>query len=470
MAENETAAVAEQQEQDFEYPVKIEDAGPGAKKVSIEIPQERITAKLAEQFKDLRKQAAIPGFRPGHAPQKLVEKMFATNVRDQVRGDLIRESYEQALEKNKLQVLGEPEFENAEEIKLPAEGPLTYSFSVEVQPEFTLPDLANLKVQKQKVNITDENLEQAMNNLREQQGTLVPVEDRGVQAKDYLVADVHVKDGETVITHQHDAQVVARPGRVAGLQIDDLDKQLEGMKPGETRTISVKAPETHANEAIRGKDVQVEVALKDIKRLDLAEVDQDFLQDLGFSNEADLREALRQQMAENIEYRVQQSMREQVNNFLLENVQLDLPAKMSDRQADRVVSRRAVDLMMRGMPQHQVEANLERLRGGAKEEAARELKLFFILQKIANERNVDVSEGELNGRIAMLAAQRGRRPEKVKQEMAKDGTLANMYVQMREQKAIDQLLATAQVEEVEAQPGDAGAGTGEGEGAAQSST
>src|SRR5688500_10423650 len=183
MAENETAAVAE--EQDFEYPVKVEDAGPGAKKVSIEIPQDRIAAKLAEQFKDLRKQAAIPGFRPGHAPQKLVEKMFANDVRNQVRGDLIRESYEQALEKNKLQVLGEPEFENADDIKLPDDGPLTYSFSVEVQPEFTLPDLTHLKVKRPKINITDENVDQAMTNLRQQQGTLVPVEDRGVQSGDY---------------------------------------------------------------------------------------------------------------------------------------------------------------------------------------------------------------------------------------------------------------------------------------------
>src|SRR5215213_3565199 len=128
MAENETTAVAEQNEQDFTYPVKVEDAGPGTKKVSVEIPQERIAAKLADQFKDLRKQAAIPGFRPGHAPQKLVEKMFASDVRNQVRGDLIRESYEQALEKNSLQVLGEPEFEQ-EEIELPESGSLTYTFS-----------------------------------------------------------------------------------------------------------------------------------------------------------------------------------------------------------------------------------------------------------------------------------------------------------------------------------------------------
>src|SRR6185503_8378549 len=83
------------------------------------------------------------------------------------------------------------------------------------------------------------------------------------------------------------------------------------------------------------------------------------------------------------------------------------------------------------------------------DEAARELKLFFILQKIANDQNVDVGEAELNGRIAMLAAQRGRRPEKMKQEMAKDGSLTSLYVQMREQKAIDRLLAGAQVEEVD---------------------
>jgi trigger factor len=113
------------------------------------------------------------------------------------------------------------------------------------------------------------------------------------------------------------------------------------------------------------------------------------------------------------------------------------------------------------MPQHQVEANIERLRSGAKEEAAKELKLFFILQKIAADQNVDVTEGELNGRIAMLAAQRGMRPEKMKQTMSKDGSLANMYVQMREQKAVDNLLASAQVEEVDVKPGEQAPGSGE---------
>ena len=449
MAENNAAAVAEQQEEEFQYPVRIDDAGPGTKKVSVEIPRERIESELQKQFKELRQQAAIPGFRVGHAPQKLIEKRFNADVKDQVRRSLIGESYQQAVEKNKLQVIGEPEFDNPDAIKLPDEGPLSYSFTVEVQPDFALPDLRNLKVKKPKIQIKEENVDQAMQNLREQQGTLVPVEDRGVEPRDYLTADVHVKVDGNVVAHQHDAQLVARPGRLAGIQIDDLDQQLAGLKGGETRTISAKAPDTHPNEQMRGRDVEIEIALKDIKKLELAEVTPEFLQDLGFDTEKELRDALREQMEEKINFDVQQAMREQVNRFLLDNTQVDLPTKLSDKQADRIISRRAVDLMMRGMPREQVEANIERLRHGAGDEAVRELKLFFILQKLATDQNVDVDEAELNGRIAMLAAQRDKRPEKLKQEMAKDGTLATMYLQMREHKAIDNVLQNAQIEEID---------------------
>lgn len=454
MAENETGAAVEEQEQAFEYPIKVEDAGPGAKKVSVEIPRERIEAKLQEQFKELRQQAAIPGFRVGHAPQKLIEKRFATDVKDQVRRALISESYEQAVEKNSLQVIGEPQFDNPDAIQLPDSGSLSYTFEVEVQPEILLPELNRLKVKKPKIEVSDENVQQALTNLREQQGTLIPVEDRGVEEKDYLIADVHVKDGDNEVAHQHDAQIVVRPGRLAGIQVDDMAAQLKGLKSGEKRELKLTAPDTHPNEQIRGKEVTVEIALKDIKRLEAAELNQEFLEGLGFQNEQELLDALRQQMVERIQYDVQQSMREQVNKYLLDNVQIDLPTKLSDRQAERVVQRRAMDLMMRGMPREAVAANIEKLSGGAKDEAIRELKLFFILQKIATEQNVDVDEAELNGRIAMLAAQRGRRPEKMKQEMSKDGSLANMYVQLREQKAVDKILETAEVEEVDVKPGE----------------
>lgn len=449
MAENQSA-VAEQTEQ-FQYSIKVEEAGPATKKVTIEIPRERIEQKLTEQFKELRQQAAIPGFRPGHAPQKLIERRFSSDVKEQVRRTLISESYEQAVEQNKLQVIGEPEFDNPDAIKLPEDGGLSYTFSVEVQPQINLPDLTNIKVKRPKVNVTDENVDQAMQNLREQQGTLVPVEDRGIENKDHVIADVNIKLDGNMIANQQDAQIVSRPGRINGIDVADLDKQLEGAKGGETRTFKVQVPDTHPAEPIRGKEVEVEVVVKDIKKLELAEITPEFLADLGFENEKELKDALREQMVERITFDIQSAMREQVNQYLYENTPIDLPTKLSDRQEQRVVQRRAVDLMMKGVQQEQIQANVEKLRAGAKDEAIRELKLFFILEKIATDQGTDVSEDELNGRIAMLSIQKGVRPEKLKQQMSKDGSLANMYIQLREQKAVDKLLETAQIEEVELQ-------------------
>jgi trigger factor len=461
MAEEQAAV----QEPEVQYQIRIEDAGPATKKVSIEVPPEVIASKLEEQFKNLRREAALPGFRPGHAPRKLIEKRFHNDVRDQVKRTLISESYQQAIQKNSLNVIGEPHFDDAEKIELPETGSLNYSFEVEVQPDINLPPLTGLSVKRPKVDVKDEHVDQAMLNLRQQQGTLVPVEDRGVDAGDYLVADVHLKvDGE-VVSHQHDAQIVARPGRFAGMQVDDLDVKLQGLKPGEKREFTLTAPETHADEKIRGKQVTAEVDLKDIKKLELAEIDQTFLDSLGFANENELRDALREQMVERVKYDVQQSMRDQVNNYLLQNVYIDLPSKLSDRQADRVLQRRRIELLMRGLPEDQVDARIDAIRGGIKDEASRDLKLFFILQKIATDFNVDVDEAELNGRIALLAAQSGKRPEKMKQEMTADSSLLSMYVQMREQKAVDKILETAKITEVdvEAMKAEKPASTGESE-------
>src|SRR3989440_11034544 len=139
MAENESAVAEQQEEEAYQYQIKIEDAGPATKKVIVEIPKDRIDQVLTEQYKDLRQSAAIPGFRPGHAPQKLIEKRFASDVKEQVRRTLVSESYEQALEKNNLNVLGEPDFDNPEAITLPDSGSMNFSFTVEVQPDFTIP-------------------------------------------------------------------------------------------------------------------------------------------------------------------------------------------------------------------------------------------------------------------------------------------------------------------------------------------
>jgi trigger factor len=441
---------SESEETDFPYPITVQASGPATRRVSVEIPRQRIDDKLAEQFKELRKAASIPGFRAGHAPQKLIERRFATDVKEQVRRQLIGESYRQAISKNDLTVVGEPEFESNQKIELPEEGDLRYTFQVEVQPEITLPAFDDLRVKKPRIKVTETHIDQAMNNLRQQNGgAMVPVEDRGIEAGDYIRADVHFKHGDREIMHQHDTEFAVGKVTLGGMTIDNLAEKLGGAKVGDKRDWTIHVPADYPIEAIRDQDIAIDVEVKDVKRLDLPEVNQSFLESLGFEQVQELRDALSERLAERIDYDVQQAMREQVSAYLLQRVQMELPARLSERQATRMAGRRAVELMMRGMTREQVMGNFQALKAAAQADAFRELKQFFILQKLAQEQKTQVEEAELNNHVAMLALRQGRRPEKVKHEMAQDGSLTFLFVRLREEKALDKVLETAQIEEVD---------------------
>jgi len=446
MAES-TTAIAETAAQEYQYTVRVEDAGPATKKVFVEIPRDRIEAKLAAQFKEMRSQAAIPGFRAGKAPISLIQKKFGGEIKEQVRRQLIGESYEQAISKNDLKVLGEPEFDDVKAVsELPETGNISYSLTVEIQPAFTMPNLEGVAITKPKIEVTDTNVDQAMSNLRQQQGALVPVEG-AAEPKDFLVGDFTLKVEGAVIGTQPGAQLVVADGRIAGVEIAQLESKLVGIKPGETKVLEADVPADHPQKEIACKSVQIEIKINDIKRLELAVIDEDFLESLGFKNEAELREALREQLISRIEFDVAEAMRNQARKYLIENTTIDLPSKLTERQSNRVVQRRAIDLMQRGVPQAQLEANIEALKQGSIDEARAELKMFFVLQQIANDGDIEVDESELNGRISMIAAMRGERPEKLKTQMSKDGSLSNLYLQLREQKALDTIVDKAVITE-----------------------
>jgi trigger factor len=432
--------------------VKIEDAGPSTKKITVEISKETIAQKIDEQFKELKTEAVIPGFRKGHAPQRLLQKRFGTEVRDQVKTDLIRATFEQTIEENSLAVLGEPEMDKPEDIKLTDDAPLSYTVQVEVQPDINLPELGGIPINKPKSEVTDAHVDKAMENLRRQQGTLVPVEGRGVQEGDHLTVDVVLKiDGNPVRNHAAQS-MVAHSGRIAGIEVPDLAKQLEGATAGQMRSLTLKVPAEHAEEVWRGKDLVVEITIKDIKRLELAEVTPQFVQDLGFESEQELRQELRSELHRHRDTDIKRLMRRQVMEYLLSKVNIDLPAKLSQKQAERVTMRRALELNRLGVSVETLKQQFDSLRQGADAEAANDLKTFFILDKIAKQQNIDVSEAELNGRIAQLADAEQMRPERLKQDMAHDGRLMAMFSALREEKVYDYLLSLAQVTEAEALP------------------
>ena len=428
--------------------VTIEEAGPCKKKVFIEIPQESIKNLTDEEYKSLRKEALVPGFRKGRAPRRLLEKRFGKETSEQVKLKLLADAGESAVKDNELQTIGEPDID-FENIELPAEGPLKFDFEVEVRPEFDLPQLEGIAVTRTKLQVSDEQIDREIERLQRWSGVWTPRTDEPVELEDQIIADVVLKaEGIEEQQKLDNAEIhVRQNGFVGAIPVEKLDELLVGAKAGDTRQTSVEVPKTYFREEYRGKKVDVQITVKDIKWLKPAELDENFLKRLSVEDQNELREKTRDALQSRLETQGRTEMSEEIYRYLLDNTDFDLPVDVVAEQATTLLQRQYTNLIMRGLSREQVEEQMEQLRAGSEEQAKEQLKTFFIMDKVADKLQINVSEEEINGHIAQLAIQRGQRPERMREEMERDGSLAQFSLEVRQNKCIAKLLETAKITE-----------------------
>lgn len=463
MADDTNTALEEKTQ---EYDVKIEDAGPACKAMTIVVPADRIKEKVEEGYGTLQSDAVLPGFRRGRAPRRLLEKRFASSIRDDVKNQLISESYSYAIEKNGLDVLGDPEVDGIEGLELPDEGDMSFTVKVEVTPDVELPAFDTLEINKTVAEVTDEQVADEVRRAREQAGKPETITEGKIEEDDYAMVDVMILEGEDAgkdaetIAHFPAAHVLVHgkdkdyKGHVAGILVENLGKEMAGKKVGDKVSISMTGPTSHENEKIKDQPITIKLEIMTIHRIEPAPLE-DLIERMGLGSEEELQERVKTMLEQRAEQNQKADMYQQACDQLVEKVALDLPAGISSRQTERVLQRQMMDMMYRGTPEEEVQQKLAELRAESEEAAQRQLKQFFILDKASKDLEVDVDEQELNGRIAMMAIQSGRRPEKVRQEMMQQGQIEQLYLQIREQKTLDKIIEQAKVTEVAGSDDDA---------------
>jgi trigger factor len=207
-------------------------------------------------------------------------------------------------------------------------------------------------------------------------------------------------------------------------------------------------PETFFNEQYRGKKVEVEIAIKEVKQLKPAELNEEFVKRYGIESVDKLKESIRENLVAQSQQQAQGAMADQVHHYLQEKIDIELPNDVVASQSAEVLQRQYANLLMRGVPKEEVEQQMEQLRAGSEEQAREQLKIYFIMDKVAEKYEVSVTDEEINGHIARIASYRGRRPEKMRDEMMRDGSLAQFTLQVREQKCIDKILEKARISKV----------------------
>jgi len=442
-------AEEEQQSTALKNTVTIEEAGPCKKKVIIEIPEETIKNATDEQYNNLRRDALVPGFRKGRAPRRLLEKRFGKETTEQIKLKLLAEASDSAIKDNSLDTLGEPDID-FEKIELPTDGPLKFDFEVEVRPEFDLPQLEGIPVNKTKLEVTAEQIDREIEQLQRWSGIWAPREGGEVELDDQIIADAVLKtEGAEEEEKLNNIEIYVRQnGFVGAIPVQKLDELLVGAKAGDVRQTTVEVPKTYFRPEYRGKKIDIQVTIKDVKWLKPAELNEDFFKRFGVEDESELQEKIRDTLHGRLETQVRTEMTEQIYEYMLGNTNFDLPMDIVAEHSTMLLQRQYTNLMRRGLPREQVEEHMEQLRASSEQQAKEQLKTFFIMDKVAEKLEIEVGAEEINGHIAQLAIQQGQRPERMREEMVRSGSLAQFRLQVREDKCIAKLLESAKITEV----------------------
>ncbi|RIK64190.1 MAG: trigger factor [Planctomycetota bacterium] len=448
--------------------VAVADAGVLRKRVTVTVPRSDVDAELEKEYKELVTEAIIPGFRRGRAPRRLVEKRFGTEVGQQVQTRIVSNAYLAAIDKEGLKVLGDPllwvklkdKAESDSEqlvdmptaighLKLPEEGDFEFKCEVEVKPEFELPSLDGVPVERPVLEITDEDVDVQIKRARANRGHWAPVLDGSVERDDMLICDMVMTADGKEIKKAENIQLAARPQRIEGVTFEDFGDRFNGARVGATKTLEGELPDDYEVEDLRGKKARIELKLNDIKRLELPPMDKEYLESQGFESEKELREYVRDEMKNRLDSEIKRGMRNQVRKYLLDHTKLDLPEGLSSRQTERAVLRKAIDLQRQGVPISEIAKHADELRTIAQEETTTELKLHFVLEEIAEKLEIEVSEEEINAAIMMMAQAYNRRFDRMRDDLARNNGLEMLYLQIRDEKCIDKILEKAKVTDAE---------------------
>ncbi len=429
--------------------VEMSEPAPCQKHIKITVPRAEVERQFEESLGDLKKEAQVPGFRPGRAPKSLVQKRFRKEVSGQVKSALLMACMEQLDEDYKLNPISQPNFD-VDAIDLPEDGPMTFEIDVEVPPDFEVPAYKALSVKRPIKKISETDVEAQVKAFLERYAQVVPRFEGGAELGDYITADLTFhKDGVTT-NSVRELQFRLMPElRFQDGHVENLDKALLGAKPGDIREGEVKVGSSSPDPALRGQTVAVSFHVQDLKTLRLPEVDAAFLHDIGFDSLDELKEALRGVLDRRVEYQQRQAIRRQVVDQLIAEVPFDLPPDLVARQERSTLRRQVEEMKQAGLDNNQIRAREAEIRANAHEQTLRSLKEFFLFSKIADAEDLKVEDSDFDVEIAAVAARTGETPRRIRSRIEKDNLAEGLAQQILERKTLDRILEFVKFEDVE---------------------
>jgi trigger factor len=432
--------------------ITVENLAPCKKLLRVELDAKSVDEAFDAVTKDFQKQAALPGFRPGKAPRALVLKKYETDIKDEVKRKLIGEQYRKALDEKKIHVIGYPDIE---EIQFGRGQNLQFAATVETAPEFQLPEYKGLPAKREIKSVTDADVERALGLLAQQHVSFETVA-RELKPGDIAVVNyTGTCDGKPItdtaptaqgLTEKKNFWIDAAPDSF----IPGFADQLLGAKAGDKRTVNVDFPADFVTKELAGKKGVFEVELGEVKEKVLPAVDDAFAKKYDAENLEKLRAGVRRDLENELKFSQAKALRGQIVRGLLDRVMFELPETAVAHETRNVVYDLVRENSQRGVKRELIEQQKDQIYAAATHNAKERVKLAFLIQRIAEQEKITVSQEEVLQQAQSLAAMYQLPLEKFLKDLQKRNGVNELYDQIAHEKVLAFLEKNATIEEVPA--------------------
>jgi trigger factor len=415
---------------------RVETLAPCHRKVAVTVPVERVQQAFAEKMKEVNEQIVLPGFRKGRAPQRLLQQRFSKHLTDEVRGDLVKAVLEALETEQKLELLGAPEIDVAA-LDVQRDKPLELEFEVITKPEFETPVYKGLDVTLPAVEISDEEIQAGIDRLRRRQARLEPVDDAVVTDGDIVLVDYKAMDGDSVATRDEGVFYPFGRGVLANFVVEGLDDQLRGGKVGTQATAEVEVPADDPREDLRGKTLQLTVTVAGVQRYQLPEVDAEFLEQHDYDDVDELKKDVEKSIRRAKSRLRERDAEERLVEQLVAGIEMSLPADYVQRELASWARRKRMGLQVEKVEEEEIAKQVAAGEDEAKETIQKEMRTWFVLERIADAEKIQVTEADLSGALHEIAEAYGHPVEQVLASYRDGGRLQELASQIRQKKARD---------------------------------
>ena len=419
-----------------------EPSNPCKRELTIEIPAGIVNAESESVVHRYQKLARIPGFRKGKVPASIVRQRFAEEIKNEIVEALVPRYFRQETQQQNLLPVSQP---RVTDLHLHEGEPLKFTASFEVLPDFKVAPYEDLHIPRLDANVSEQDVENALTNLREQHATYSAVdEERPLADGDFAVVSFKGTPKES------EQNADSKPVEVDEVMVEiggestipEFTENLRGAKSGEQRSFEVKYADDFSDKRLAGKAMTYEVDVKGIKTRSIPELNDEFAKELStdFNSLDELRNRLRENMKAEKQHEAEHQGKDQIVEELVKRNDFPVPEAMLDQQIDLRLERGLRALAAQGMRTEDMKRmDFARLRAGQRDGALREVKASLILEQIADEEKIEVSDEEFDRELAALATQSKQTLEQVRARLTQDGGLDRIRHRIRNEKTLDSL-------------------------------